>query len=327
MSEQPLSVYDLTQGRIVAKRFEVMRPHRQGGLSTAFEVRDRETDDRCEMQLFPSGCSRPRARPRSSPPPGRPGCASGRRRCCACARSVPLGALEPDPDHGLPRGRRAARPAQRAQAPARGRVRAPRRAGARGARGGSTPTASCTATSSPYTIHVRGDGARPCARRWSTAASRRACGPAKHLGEKTAPDRHAVLRAGGAVRRRLADGAVRRLQRGRRCSSSRSPAPCPGAGVSFLEVFQAKLDKRPPSLRRTRARPQVRRGLEEAIAIGCLAERSAATPRRASSATGWPSSCRSSPGLPIRPQVRGPRRADGWPRRDLREGGRAIGEP
>ena len=54
MPEQALTVYDLTPGKVVGERYEVVGSHRQGGLSTAFEMKDRENGERCEMQLFPA---------------------------------------------------------------------------------------------------------------------------------------------------------------------------------------------------------------------------------------------------------------------------------
>ena len=48
-------VRGLVEGQVVADRYEVVRPHRQGGLSVAFEVRDREDDSLLELQLFPGG--------------------------------------------------------------------------------------------------------------------------------------------------------------------------------------------------------------------------------------------------------------------------------
>jgi len=55
MTPQPFSIYALTPGKTVARRYEVVRPNRQGGFSTAFEVTDRKDGSRCELQLFPSG--------------------------------------------------------------------------------------------------------------------------------------------------------------------------------------------------------------------------------------------------------------------------------
>ena len=47
----------------------------------------------------------------------------------------------------------------------------------------------------------------------------------------------------------------------------------PWRGVSFLEVFQAKLDKTPPSVAAHAPNVSVDPELEAAIATGCLAEK------------------------------------------------------
>lgn len=52
---QGLSIHELSSGTLVADRYEIVRPNRQGGLSAAFEVLDRENAEACEMQLFPTG--------------------------------------------------------------------------------------------------------------------------------------------------------------------------------------------------------------------------------------------------------------------------------
>ncbi len=52
--QNSLSVYEIGPGRVVAERYEIVRPHRQGGLSVAFEARDLAADgDACELQVFP----------------------------------------------------------------------------------------------------------------------------------------------------------------------------------------------------------------------------------------------------------------------------------
>ena len=50
-----ISLYDIAPGVLLADRYEVVGPHRQGGLSTAFEVEDKTTGEHCELQLFPPG--------------------------------------------------------------------------------------------------------------------------------------------------------------------------------------------------------------------------------------------------------------------------------
>jgi len=45
----------LAPGRVVAGRFELGEPHRQGGLSVAFAATDREDGAACEVQFFSAG--------------------------------------------------------------------------------------------------------------------------------------------------------------------------------------------------------------------------------------------------------------------------------
>ena len=53
--ENAITLFDLTPGKLLAKRFEIVCNSRQGGLSAALEVKDHETDLRRELQLFPYG--------------------------------------------------------------------------------------------------------------------------------------------------------------------------------------------------------------------------------------------------------------------------------
>lgn len=53
---EPMPLADaLAPGRVVADRFELKDPHRQGGLSVAFTASDRSTGDTCEVQAFSAG--------------------------------------------------------------------------------------------------------------------------------------------------------------------------------------------------------------------------------------------------------------------------------
>lgn len=45
----------LAPGRVLAERYELEDPHRQGGLSVAFTAKDRATGDACEVQAFSAG--------------------------------------------------------------------------------------------------------------------------------------------------------------------------------------------------------------------------------------------------------------------------------
>ena len=49
------SRFDIGPGAVLGSRYEIVGPHRQGGLSVAYEARDLDRGDRCEVQLFTAG--------------------------------------------------------------------------------------------------------------------------------------------------------------------------------------------------------------------------------------------------------------------------------
>ncbi len=52
MSHEGFSVLDLAPGRQIADKYEIISSRRQAGLSTAFEVKALDSGDRCELQFF-----------------------------------------------------------------------------------------------------------------------------------------------------------------------------------------------------------------------------------------------------------------------------------
>jgi len=55
---KPFSLFDLAPDKVVADRFRIVKPHRRSGLATSFEALDqhREGDAaRCELMVFPGG--------------------------------------------------------------------------------------------------------------------------------------------------------------------------------------------------------------------------------------------------------------------------------
>lgn len=48
-----LNLFDLSPGKVLFDRYEILRPHRQSGMAAAFEVRDTEADESLELQAFP----------------------------------------------------------------------------------------------------------------------------------------------------------------------------------------------------------------------------------------------------------------------------------
>jgi serine/threonine-protein kinase len=55
MTTQALTIYDMVPGARIAERYRVVRPHRQGTMSSAFEAVDERDGERRELHLFPPG--------------------------------------------------------------------------------------------------------------------------------------------------------------------------------------------------------------------------------------------------------------------------------
>lgn len=53
MSQPPAFSFHLSPGQVLGERFEVSEDRRQGGLSVAFRANDRQTEEAVELQLFP----------------------------------------------------------------------------------------------------------------------------------------------------------------------------------------------------------------------------------------------------------------------------------
>jgi len=270
MPEQFLSVYDLTPGKVIAKRYEVVCAHRQGGLSAAFEVRDLEHEDRCEMQLFPAALFDATAQAQEFSSSWSPWLRVRSPSVLRVREILSLSASTLVLITDFPEG-----DALRARLNARKRlpVEEAVRLGVQVLEGLEEVHAHGLVHGDikPYTIHVNGEGAavRPVLVDGGITPG---LWTAKHLGEKTAligtPYYAPVEQFGGDspdVQSDVYNVAAVLFE----CLAG----TLPWRGVSFLEVFQAKLDKRPASLRRLAPELQFDPALDEAIAIGCLAER------------------------------------------------------
>lgn len=49
-----LSLFDLSPGKVIHDRYLIQRPNRQGGMSTTFAVEDKQGGGVCEMEVFPA---------------------------------------------------------------------------------------------------------------------------------------------------------------------------------------------------------------------------------------------------------------------------------
>lgn len=54
MSGKSLTLFDLAPGKDLLGQYTIRRAHRQGGMSTTFEVEDKKRMSACEVQVFPS---------------------------------------------------------------------------------------------------------------------------------------------------------------------------------------------------------------------------------------------------------------------------------
>ena len=54
MSNKSISAFDLAPGKTVAQHFTIVRPNRQSDLTTTYEVRDERNGQCCELVLFPA---------------------------------------------------------------------------------------------------------------------------------------------------------------------------------------------------------------------------------------------------------------------------------
>jgi eukaryotic-like serine/threonine-protein kinase len=54
MSDRTLTLFDLVPGKVLADRYKILKPYRQGGMSTTFEVEDSKDGACRELQVFPA---------------------------------------------------------------------------------------------------------------------------------------------------------------------------------------------------------------------------------------------------------------------------------
>ncbi len=54
MTDRTLTLFDLAPGKVIADRYQIQSANRHGGMSATFAVKDAETDEVLEMQVFPA---------------------------------------------------------------------------------------------------------------------------------------------------------------------------------------------------------------------------------------------------------------------------------
>lgn len=266
MQKRSLTLFDLAPGKVLLDRWRIVGTNRTGGMAATFAVQD--VDGRaCELQVYSTVLFEKRA--------------DADEFAAAMARWLPVSdphvlravAVDRHEDGSvlyatdLPPGRplRELREEGRAWEPAKvvelglalcdglARVHA----------GGLVH-----GDVKPHTVHVAGDGRAVLVDGGVTPA----LWSAKHLGEKTAligtpfyapleqfggesPDVQSDLYNTATLLYELACGVL------------------PWRGKSFLEVFQSKLEKRPPAMNVRAPKCEVPRQLEQAIARGLMADK------------------------------------------------------
>jgi len=266
---EPLTLYDLSPGTRVAGRYTIVGPHRQGGLATVFEVRG-EDGERLEMQVFPTQLFSKAGEAREFSVFLEPWTAVDspsvlrvrevlqvQRSFLAMFTDFPAG--EPLRSRFKGRGRLGEDEViQLARHCLEGLVEIHANSLVHG-------------DVKPATIFVTGEGSELRATLVDGGITP-GLWTAKDLGEKTAligtPYYAPVEQFGGDSPSEGSDMynlATVLFE----CLTGVLPWP----GTSFLEVFQAKLDKRPPSMKARNPDVDVDEDLERVVVKGCLADR------------------------------------------------------
>jgi serine/threonine protein kinase len=268
MSDRTLTLFDLAPGKVIADRYQIQRANRHGGMSATFEVKDAETNDLLELQVFPAALFETKDQARDFG-----GVLEAWKRidseAVALVRDVQVrgdGTLLLVTDMPPETSLRSWLTEHK-----RMEVSEVRALGLRLLAALETIHSSgqIHGDIKPHTVHL-GEGAETAVLVDGGITS--GLWSAKHLGDKTAligtpfyapveqfggdsPDVQSDLYNVATVLYELLTGVV------------------PWPGSSFLEVFQAKLEKRPPSMRARAPEVEVPHELEQAIIGGLLADR------------------------------------------------------
>jgi serine/threonine-protein kinase len=266
------TLYDLVPGKEVAGRWRVVGPNRQGGLSTAFEVVELDGGERRELQLFPSALFETHEQARDFKDTWLPWTHVNDDAVLRVRDVVLLGETTLLLVTDLPFGRSLRKQLDREGSPRPEHALA---VGKQLLRGLVAVHAAGLVHGDvkPHTIHVRDiDGAEPRAMMVDGGVTP-GLWTAKHLGEQTAligtpyyapveqfggesPDVQSDVYNVATVLFELATGVL------------------PWPGRTFLEIFQAKLDRNPPSMKLRAPDVEVDPALEDVIVQGLLADRS-----------------------------------------------------
>lgn len=270
MHAKSLTLFDLAPGKDLLGQYTIRRAHRQGGMSTTFEVEDKKRKSACEVQVFPAALFENAQQAREFSDSLSVWTRVDSKHVLA-ARDVHVledGSILYVTD--MPAGT-SLREWLRAHAvsPAATVIDI----GCQLLEGLSAVHAAGLVHGDikPHTIQIE-DGKKP---RLVLADGGITPGlwTAKHLGEKTAligtPFYAPIEQFGGESPNVQSD-----IYNVATVLFEITTGTIPWKGKSFIEVFQSKLEKRPPSMKSRAPKVQVPAALEDAIAGGLMADKS-----------------------------------------------------
>jgi len=268
MSERPLTLFDLSPGKVLADRYVIHKPNRHGGMAATFVVNDSEAGEERELQVFPAALFEKRSQVDEFAESFERWKEIDSKAIVrvheALVREDGTFLLVTD----VPRG-----PSLRDWISENGHMEIPDvvRLGRHLLEGLEKVHAAGLVHGDikPHAVHMDGG---PEGAALVDGGITSGLWSAKHLGDRTAligtpfyapveqfggesPDIQSDIYNVATVLYELCVGVV------------------PWPGSSFLEIFQAKLEKRPPSMRSRCKEVEVPPALEEAIVGGLLADR------------------------------------------------------
>lgn len=271
MSDESRSLFELVPGKRVAGRYRILRASRQSGLSAAFEVQDEEGGEHLELTVFPPGTFDAPAQVEEYRSAMEPWLKVDSPHVLAVRDLLPLFGATFALVTQLPEGPSLRSVLHESGHLSQGEVL---RLGLQLCDGLQAihEQGLIHGDVKPHTIHVSGEGDGFTATLVDGGITP-GLWNAKHLGDRTAligtPFYAPVEQFGGEapdVRSDIYNVATVLFE------AATGVLPWPGS--TFLEIFQAKLSRRPPTMRERAPKVEVASDLERAIAGGLMADRS-----------------------------------------------------
>jgi len=270
MSDESRSLFELVPGKRVQGRYRILRASRQSGLSAAFEVQDEEAGEHLELTVFPPGTFDAPGQVEEYRSVMEPWLRVESPHVLAVRDLLPLFGATFALVTQLPEGPSLRSVLQESNHLSQGEVL---RLGIQLCQGLEAIHGQglIHGDVKPHTIHVSGEGDGFTATLVDGGITP-GLWNAKHLGDRTAligtPFYAPVEQFGGEspdVRSDIYNVATVLFE------SATGMLPWPGS--TFLEVFQAKLSRRPPTMRDRAPEAEVDADLERVITGGLMADR------------------------------------------------------